>query len=105
MKRLFLLICVLFLLACNAAFCGNDQFSWELQNKNLAVNGDAYKELIRLYNASDEANFRYLKTIRNNFENCNNKSCWKYVSVDDYTYKFLDNDTKKIILYNNALYK
>lgn len=113
MKRLFILFCIICIGL--PVFSGQAQQQYEKQNaidvsiiKNHTIKeliSYQHQNLLRLYNLSDEANFSALKIIKKNFEKCQNISCWEYVDIDDYTYKFLDDDNKFIIMYNNAIYK
>jgi hypothetical protein len=86
-------------------FSGQAQQQYEKQNIIGLLVKSQYNNLLYLYNNRDEADAPALEAIKKNFDNCKTLSCWKYVEVDDYTYKFLNDDVKNMILYNNSVYK
>ncbi len=125
MKKLILCFIIFdFLLSC--AYSGELQQQYETensykyklyenQNVSYVIKNDlkhyklgkysVYGQLLKLYSTSDEVNYDYLKQIEHNFKSCRkNTACWSYIDVDDYRYKWLDNDSKDIILFNNIIY-
>lgn len=108
MKKILLTLIILFVTSCSG-ICGQMQNRYERLNTfdyniiNRLHCNNLYEVVIAIYNNSDEAGWEAIKTIRRNFEN--NPKIWERVTIDDYTYKFLDDDTRQIILLNNAICK
>lgn len=105
-KKIFTVFCLLIFVC--PAFAGITQQQYEKShafNLQKVNKSNMYEKLMKLYYKSDEADFPALSKIKNNFEKCTNTGCWQYVEIDDYTYKWLNNDVKDIILYNNLIYK
>lgn len=64
-----------------------------------------YSKLIYLISNSDETNYRYLKTVRKNFDNCSEDlKCWEYIEIDNYYYGWLNEPSKHVIWFNNMVY-
>ena len=64
-----------------------------------------YGKLIYLISNSDETNYRYLKTVRKNFDNCSEDlKCWEYIEIDNYYYGWLNEPSKHVIWFNNMVY-
>lgn len=108
MKKILFTFIILFFTS-YAGICGPLQNRYERLNTfdyniiNRLHCNNLYEVVIAIYNNSDEAGWAAIKTIRRNFET--NPKKWEFVEVDDYTYKFLDDDTRQIILLNNAICK
>lgn len=103
MKKLFVIYC-LFCIAL-PVFAGQAQQQYEKQNSIRVLVNTQYNRLLFLYNNRSEADAPAIETMKKNFDNCKSLTCWQYVNVDDYTYKYIDNEVKDMILLNNSILK